>query len=437
MKNILFRITCFFLLPILLFSCQENNSSPELLIKAQKLAENNPVEALALLDSIPTENMDENSYMQYIIARVQAKYKNNQSIAEDTLIFKARDFFDIKGNSVQSALANFYSGGVYYQNKRIGESLKSYMKADYYANLSKDTILSARSLNNIGHLYYEQDVMDSAIFHYRLALDCYDRVKGADSLKMQTIHSIGTAFYSNYDLDSSNFYLNKGLDLAKITNNQKYQIVFTKNLGIIDRVRGNYKEGIGRLHSSLSQTTSSIDSLRIYFNLAKLYNDTEEFDSAHFYTDLLKNRLPEITDRAVLKGTYSSLLEYNKQIGNYIDALRYAELELKLAETIKAESQLKELFGADKEYTLEQKDKQNNQFKTQVCFWLIIGGVILASLLILCMCLFKLSKKHKKEIALQTKKYRNIKDQLITMGAEYKDIEAEIASILDDEADKE
>lgn len=437
MKTILFRITNFLLLSILLYSCQENNHSSALLIQAQKLAENNPIEALVLLDSISTQEMDKDSYMQYIVTRVQAKYKNNQSIAEDTLIFDARNFFETKGNPAQSALAHFYSGGVYYQKNKIGESLKSYMKADYYANLSKDTILSARSLNNIGYLYYEQDVMDSAIFHYRLALDSYNKVKNTDSLIMQTIHSIGTAFYSNYDLDSSYFYLHKGLDLAKLEDNQKYQSIFTKNLGIIDRVRGNYKEATTRLHSSLGRTSFPVDSLRIYFNLAKLYNSTEQLDSARFYTDLLKNRLSEISDKEIIKGTYNSLLEYNKQIGNYIDALRYAELELKLAETIKAENRLQELFGADKEFALEQIDRQANQFKNHIYFWIAIGGVVSIFLLILSLCLFKLSKKHKTEIDLQARKYRNIKDQLIAMGAEYKDIEAEIAAMLDDEADKE
>lgn len=436
MKTILFRITCFILLSILFYSCQKNDHSPALLIQAQKLVENNPKEALVLLDSISTQEMDKDTYMQYIVTRVQAKYKNNQSIAEDTLIFDARNFFDKKGNPAQSALAHFYSGGVYYQKHRIGESLKSYMKAEYYANLSKDTILSARSQNNIGHLYYEQDVMDSAIFHYKLALNYYDKVKDSHTLKIQTIYSMGSAFYQNYDLDSAYHFYNKGLELSNKVGDEKYEGIFTNHLGVVDRVKGDYGQATAKLHLSLNQTTSSVDSLRIYLNLAKLYNSTEQLDSARFYTDLLKNRLSEISDKEIIKGTYNSLLEYNKQIGNYIDALRYAELELKLTETIKAENRLPELFGADKEFALEQKNEQINQFKNHIYFWGTIGGVIFISLLILSFCLFKLSKKHKSEIDLQTRKYRNIKDQLIAMGAEYKDIEAEIAAMLDDESDK-
>lgn len=437
MNNVFFKITCFVLLSVILCSCQDNNPSVALLVQAQKLANNNPTEALILLDSIQTDNLDEDKYMQYIIARVQAKYKNNKSIVEDTLIFDARDYFETKENFAQSALAHFYSGGVYSQKNMMGKALKSYMEAASYAQLSKDTILMARSQYNIGYQYYKQDVMDSAISHYKKALDIFDKVRDVDTLKMQAIHSMGSALFSNYDLDSSYYYINKGLNLAKSTNNQKYQSIFTKNLGIIDRVRGDYTEAKTKLYFSLTQTTSSLDSLRIYLNLAKLYNTTEQLDSAHYYTDLLKNRLSEITDKEVILGTYSSLSEYNKLLGNYIDALRYADLESKMKENIKGESQLLELLSADKEYVLGLKNKEAHHFRVQVLFWSMIGGIVFIALLILSLSLSRISKRDKKEIELQAQKYRNIKEQLISMGAEYKDIEAEIASMLNDEDEED
>lgn len=437
MNNLFFKISYLLLCSVVLLSCKENNSSATLLVQAQKVADNNPSEALSLLDSINVEELNKDDYMQYIVTRVQAKFKNSQSIANDTLIFEARDYFDTKENPAQSALAHFYSGNVYYQKNIKGKALKSYIEADAYANLSKDTILKARSQNNIGHLYYEQDVMDSAIFHYRLALDCYDKVKNADQLKMQTIYSMGSAFYTNYDLDSAYYFYDKGLRLANELGDKKYQGIFTNHLGVVDRVKGNNEDAQIKLHSSLGQTTSCVDSLRIYLNLSKLYNTTQQVDSARFYTELLKNRLSEITDKRILKSTYGSLLDHNKQLGNYIDALRYAELELEVGEDIKAESQLLELLDADKKYALEQKDKQIDYFHSQVIFWLIISGVVFISLLMLSICLLKLTKSHKKEIKLKADKYRNIRDQLISMGAEYKDIEAEIASMLDEEPNKD
>ena len=280
MNNLFFKISYLLLCSVVLLSCKENNSSATLLVQAQKMADNNPSEALSLLDSVNVEDLNKDDYMQYIVTRVQAKFKNSQSIANDTLIFEARDYFDTKENPAQSALAHFYSGNVYYQRNIKGKALKNYIEADAYANVSKDTILKARSQNNIGHLYYEQDVMDSAIFHYRLALDCYDKVKNADQLKMQTIYSMGSAFYTNYDLDSAYYFYDKGLRLANELGDQKYQGIFTNHLGVVDRVKGNNEDAQIKLHSSLGQTTSCVDSLRIYLNLSKLYNTTQQVDSA-------------------------------------------------------------------------------------------------------------------------------------------------------------
>lgn len=431
MNKALFRITYFVLFFIIILSCQKNNdSSHTLLEQAQDLADSDPDRALELLDSIHSQEMDRDTYMQYIVTRIQAKYRNHQSIAEDTLIFEASKYFDSHEKYDQSALAHFYSGGVYYQKNMQGKALKSYMLAEYYARLSKDSVLMLRSEYNIGYQYYKQDIMDSALFHYKRALDYCYRMKNTDELKMQTIYSMGSAFYQNYDLDSAYCYYDKGLQLAEKVKDEKYQGIFINHLGVVDRVKGNYQEAILKLHLSLAQTNTSTDSLRIYLNLSKLHISTEQLDSAHFYTELLKNRLHDITDDRILQDTYSSLCEYNRQIGNYIDALRYADLEAKINKNIRAESQLLQLLGADKEFALEQKEKETESFYTQIYFWLTILIIIFISSLILLGLLFKLSQKHKKEINLQAKKYQNIKDQLKLMAVEYNEIEAEIASIL-------
>lgn len=62
-----------------------------------------------------------------------------------------------------------------------------------------------------------------------------------------------------------------------------------------------------------------------------------------------------------------------------------------------------------------------------------IATVVCLVLLIFSISIFKIHKRDKKEIELQEEKYRRIKDQLLVMAAEYKDIEAEIEAILDED----
>lgn len=64
---------------------------------------------------------------------------------------------------------------------------------------------------------------------------------------------------------------------------------------------------------------------------------------------------------------------------------------------------------------------------------MLIATVVCLVLLIFSISIFKIHKRDKKEIKLQEEKYRRIKDQLLVMAAEYKDIEAEIEAILDED----
>ena len=105
---------------ILFCSCKKQNPSVGILVRAQSIVENNPQEALLLLDSIPhPQEMDKNHYMQYIVARVQARYKTYQDIKNDTLIVEAYKYFDDKNDPEKSALAHYYTSCVYNQKGEL------------------------------------------------------------------------------------------------------------------------------------------------------------------------------------------------------------------------------------------------------------------------------------------------------------------------------
>lgn len=418
----------------MVFSCKENPGSA-LLIQAQKLAENSPAEALALLDSIPNpEAMEKGEYMQYIITRTQAKYKDNQSVADDTLIFEAQRYFDTKGNTAQSALAHFYSGYVNYQNKKPDKALSSFMEAENYAREAHDNILTGRSHNNIGFQYYEQDIMDSAIFHYKLALDYYDKEKDTDAvLKMKAMYTLGSAFYVNYDLDSAFLYYSKGLELAKETGNQKYKDIFTNHEGVVLRVKGDYREAAGKLHDALTETVAAEDSVRIYLNLAKLFNSTQQADSAKYYTRLLLTRLPEIKDKYILSSIYGSLSKYNKLEGAYFEALQYADLSKNTNKEIASENQSLDLLKADKDFYLAKKDKQYSELLSSLYFYSSLGAVVLIVVLFFVVLAYRQNKKDKEIIRQEAEKYRKFKEYLISANKDYPQIEAEIKAMLEDE----
>lgn len=101
-------------------ACNPQPEAPTLLQQAQAVIETHPDSAMQLIDSIfyPEGTLEKKHYMQYLVTRVQARYKNFRPVAEDTLIFKVRDYFTAHDKDLkQSTLAWFYSGCVYREQK--------------------------------------------------------------------------------------------------------------------------------------------------------------------------------------------------------------------------------------------------------------------------------------------------------------------------------
>lgn len=437
------RVTSNFILllfiTITLFSCKENNRSTELLNQAQAILETNPDQSLIFLDSIDNpKNLEKEAYMRYIVTYIGAKKEMGADIKVDTLIFEAQKYFSKKGDFKNLAMASYYGGWVYYANKKLPKSLETFMHGAYAADKSNNYLLAGRSFNNIGFIYYEQDILDSAIINFEKALSYYDKVENVDQRKLKTFTNIGRSFEEINRLDSASFYYNKALNKSIEINNEQYQSFSLQNLGIVSYDMEEYDKAIDYFQSALAlKATSEEEILKINLFLLRIYNKKHDSKLAKPYVDLLTADLPQETYIYTVKGVYAALADYYQQIGDYKQALHYRDLEKEVTQQIKDETDVAALLGADKNFHLTLKRQQIDQFKSQVCFWLMVGGVVFISILILSAFLFKLHKKDKKEIELQAQKYDNIKSQLISMGIESKAKEAEIASMLADEEDDE
>lgn len=99
---------------VIFISCHTDNAQEKLLTEAQnRLVDNKPENALNLLSSIDNpEKMNRESYMQYIVISVGAKKESGVNIKSENRIFEAQEYFNKKGNSENSALANYYAGWV-------------------------------------------------------------------------------------------------------------------------------------------------------------------------------------------------------------------------------------------------------------------------------------------------------------------------------------
>lgn len=347
----------------LLLSCQ-NDKTLEFIREAQNnLMVSQPDIALNLLASIPNpESMDEYNYMKYIVIHIGAKYEAQEDIKRDTLILEAQKYFSKKGNAHDQTLANFYAAQFYHINDDYPKALEYYMYATYQADKSNNHLVAGRSFNNIGSIYYEEDLYDNAISNYKKAWSHYNKVNDIELKKIKTLINLGQSFEGINQLDSASFFYNKALDKSIETNNKKFQNASLINLGEIAYTMQEYDKTIKYLQSVLAMDiTDNTQTKQINLCLLNTYNKRQDSESAKQYADLVTTSLPEVTYIYTIKETYAALSEYYKQLGDYKQALQYSDLESKTMEQIQKERQIPKLLAVDKNFHISQKEQKTDK----------------------------------------------------------------------------
>lgn len=351
-----------------LFSCQKDTPQEKLLKQAQNsLVIGKPDIALNLLASIQyPEKMDKDAYMQYIVTYVGAKKETKADITKDTLIFEAQQYFNDKRDFKNSALANYYSGWVYDVNGKLPQSLESFMYSANAGSKSQNYLLAGKSFNNIGYIYFEQDLFDSAVINLKKALYHYDKVENIAPRKLRTLTNIGRSYEALNNLDSSYIYFYKCLSLAKETKNEAYEFYSLQNLGVVYYGMKDYDKAINCYQSALSiDLPDDVDALnalniqKIHLYLLNIYNEKQELEIAKQYADLVVEDLPKVTYKYTTKEMYAALSEYYKQLGDYKQALLNRNLEKATKEQIEQEKDVAGLLNGDKNFYLAQKRRQD------------------------------------------------------------------------------
>lgn len=435
----LFRYYFLFLLIVLsLFSCKKDNSQ-ELLQKAQNsLAVSKPDMAMELLDSIRNpESMAEKEYMHYIVTYIGAKYEAGKDITKDSLILVAQRYLNKKGKPDESAIANYYTAQYYDENANFPKALEFYMNTVLEADKSKNYLLAGKSSNNIGYIYYNKQVLDSAIINYQMALSYYDKVENAENRKLRTLNYIGRAYEESNRFDSAYIYYNKTLAKAIETNNEKYQSFSLQNLGVLCYNMADYDKAIEYYRKALDMAVTNEEHIRkIHIGMLMVYNKKQDIQSASQYADSVTANLPQVTFNPTLKVIYAALADYYNQKGDYKQSINYSNLEKTVSDLIEKEKNIPALLEGDKNFYIKQKEREAQEL-IEIVLWSVAGGVF-SFLFLFSLFIYdrRDTKRFKQEIERRTENYDLALAHLRKENEKYPKIEAEIKAIVE-EANKE
>lgn len=366
MKKIFNYFTILFIFLYLLSfgSCDNNifsdSKSTNQLRQAEKLAETDPEQAQVILNSIgKPQNMSKQNYMEYIVISTYIKYRLQQDITNETAIFEALKYLENSNNTLLLARANFSAGLVNAFNSYYEESIKNFRTSYNKSIESNEDIITIRTLNNIGYMYFEEERYDSAIVNFQRVLDLNVHTgENFQSLRLKTLTSMGYTYLILGNLINAEKHWNEALDIAKKLNDNEFEARLYLNLGTAAFRSKKYVEAMNFYQKALSSGTNKGDIFRTKASLASLLETMGQIDTADTYMKQVKQELSEIKDLRDLRYAYGVLSDYYRDRSDLEKALEYSELKEKTTRQIAAKNQADKLQKAEQELVLDQKRKE-------------------------------------------------------------------------------
>ena len=367
----------FFLLEAL-FGCTPQPEANELLVRADSLLDTEQADsALNLIDSIfyPEKSFNKEQYMQYLVTRVRARYKTMHSIASDSAVFTAWNYYRRKADNPRwTALAAFYSGCVYYEQKALDKAMYAYKESLSEAIKTTDNNLKGLVQNNIGDLLEQQGLYEQALRAYQITNQLY---WNNSKNKITSISNEGRSYLLMDETDSALVVFQRGIELAKEINDRNGESLLMQNISLAYSQKQEYEKALSYIHRSFRINTDSTEIPRYHLNLAQVYSCLEMEDSASFYYDCVKNEVDNLTDSYLQGSIYIALANWEKSRKNYTAAFDYLDKRVSSIERIMDERNQSSVLDVEKKYDFERMKNIHDKQTIILQSWLLLLAVLL------------------------------------------------------------
>lgn len=403
-------------IPIMMFiaillSCTQNSSNMVALMQIDSLLlKNNYVDALKELNGINSDLLNEEERALYSLLLTQAEYKNYEPITSDSLINQAVNYYQKSNDKEKTTRSILYQGCV---NEVLGNPEKAvdcYKRANETAG--KQDIANKAYANLRLAVLYQDNIVGAknlAIEKYFEALQLYRSLsdKHYELLCLTTIGAIYRDFQDIEKQDSSLFYIDSAIELAKNQNDTYFQF---ENLYIkaefYELYRHEFITAKNLAVQAIKIGDKEIDHPRAHFCAAKSFVKLGRIDSAYYYL----NNAPKLNtarDSIMYYNLLADIAQYNNQKEDWLLNKNRA---ISMADSILIGSLNAKLFTIEKKYDLQQEELKNVSLRYKLKgAWLTVALVLLAAL-----SLFHFFWRYRNRLRAKESEYELLKSDLST-----------------------
>jgi tetratricopeptide (TPR) repeat protein len=314
------------------------------------------------------------------------------------------------------AYASHHLGYTFFLKGGFSKALEYYYKTLELASQTKNHALILETLNDVADVYIEQKEYKQALqYLYRILLN--DRENGDKEGEAIRLCKIGEVYLEENNLLKAFDLFQKSLALRQ-ANNMVVACVHA-NLAEVCRMMNDVPVAIEHNQASIGFLPECHDDKTLltknYNNLGNCYLLEKDYPRAIKYYSLSLNMAIELQLYKYVRSSAAGLKTAYEKSGNYSDALKMYELEVKTKDALDnqklKEEDLKDQLRRENEKKMilaNETQKETDELKAQKKrYYFILITVVLTSILVVFGLIYMQSRfkkeKEKKDLLLQVK----------------------------------
>lgn len=337
------------LMVIALVSCGDNDAL-KMIERIKDIGNNDPEQALLMLDSIKSDMTHESEYIRMKCTLLDIRLKDKADIVptSDSTIKVVTRYFEKRDNVKDIQEAYYYAGSVYRDLQDIPRSLEYFFKSLDCANNRGDcdSILLRNAYSNLNDLYYKVQNYNDAVKMAQMELNIALLLK--KNVILPYLH-LGTAYRAQGKLDRASEAFDTVFD--EIANSKQFaenqlNLFYLLNFYSLSNKTERARECLSLIKSTPINHISAFPCM----SLARYYKSIGLNDSAIIYGKLVMDNETDIYN---MYDASKLLYRIYSIMGDVNNASHYAGIYMQLSDSLD--------FGKRQELAATV----NNQYKYQ------------------------------------------------------------------------
>ena len=308
---------------------------------------------------------------------------------------RAAAYYAKKKQYAKAAHAALYSGFVQQHYDEKEAAMRSFKEAEQYGGLEGDSLTVARAEYWMGGMLYDEGREHEAMELFKAANKGFGN-RSIDCAKAQ--NSMACCYMLVGENDSAAMCLDQSLACAYKGNSSIMRHKVMNNYAVLCQLQGKYERSI----HFLKQLEVEPDSSRLpllYLNLGDTYINYGKPDSAAFYYNQLEDLLPKAKVKDETKASvYNALSRFAKSQGNDSLALSYREKHETLQYEVMQLRNDQSVYRIQQQYDYESlRNAMNQKIILRHRIILVISMVAILGLIAFAISRIKLAQTRREE----------------------------------------